>query len=340
MKKTFTLIWLLFTAPLALLAQQPFQFSQYFQNAVTINPAVAGSEEFLDLKLGYRQQWSGVEGAPETFFVSAHGSLSKNQNEFPYQNNSLRISDPGLYTRLENSNRLGSPLHHGLGGYIANDQQGIFKQLSGFLSYALHIALTNNTTLSLGVSGGINSREINVSGIKLGETEITDPTYEAYLAQQGRLANFNMNTGFFLYSEKYFIGYSAARILQNEIYANVDHISAKQQMVHYGLMGLRVNLNPDLQMVPGLLLSYNGIDPLLYDMNLRFKFNEMVWVGASYRNTQTIAGMAGFSLNNFINLGYSYDYGMANVNDFSSNVHEIMLGFTLFNNKDTTPYMW
>lgn len=342
MRKTFTILWIFFAAPLSLWAQQPFQFSQYFQNMVTINPAIAGSEEFLDLKLGYRQQWSGVENAPETYFISAHSPLSKKEREFPYQNNSLRVSDPNIYTRFKNSRnfRKFNPIHHGIGGYIANDHQGIFKQQSAFLSYALHIAVGAKTTLALGASGGINSREIDVSNITLGDNELPDPTYEAYLAQQGRVANFDLNSGIFVYSEKFYVGYSATRLLQNEIYANIQEISGKQVVTHYGLVGLRFNLNPNVAVLPGALVKYNGISPLLYDLNLRLKFNELAWIGASYRNTDIIAGMAGFSINNFINFSYSYDYGFAEVSTFSSNTHEIMLGFILFNKRDTVPYLW
>lgn len=342
MKKTFTVLWIFFAAPLSLLAQQPFQFSQYFQNTITINPAVTGSEEFLDLKLGYRQQWSGVETAPETYFVSAHSPLSRQEKEFPYQNNSLRVSDPNVYTRFKNSGnfRKLNPIHHGIGGFVANDRQGIFNQQSAFLSYALHIAMGAKTTLALGVSGGINSRRIDVSNVNLGDNEIPDPTYEAYLSQQGRTTNFDINSGVFLYSEKFYLGYSATRILQNEIYADVESISGKQVMNHYGIAGLRFTLNPNLAILPGVFVKYNGIEPLLYDLNLRFKFNELAWIGASYRNTDIIAGMAGFNINNFINLSYSYDYGFAEVSDFSSNTHEIMLGFMLFNKRDTTPFLW
>lgn len=342
MKKTCTLLWIFFAAPLSLWAQQPFQFSQYFQNTMTLNPAVTGSEEFLDLKLGYRQQWSGLETAPETYFVSAHSPLAKKEREFPYQDHSLRVSDPNLYTRLKNSSnfRKLDPVHHGVGGYVVSDQQGIFSQQSAFLSYALHISVGAKTTLALGVSTGVNIRKIDVSHLNLGDNEIPDPTYEAYLAQQGRSTNLDLNSGVFLYSDKYYLGYSATRILQNEIYSDVENISGQQIINHYGLIGVRLKLNQNVAVLPGAFVKYNGIEPLLYDMNLRFKFDELAWVGASYRNTDIIAGMFGFNINNFINVSYSYDYGFAEVSNFSSNTHEIMLGFMLFNKRDTTPFLW
>ncbi len=342
MNRVFTCIGLFLVIPLYAWAQQPSYFSQYFQSAMTINPAITGTEEFLDLKLGYRQQWSGIEGAPESYFVSAHSPLSKKEVTFPYQNNSLRISDPNIYTNLQNSGQIKkfNPIRHGVGGYILSDQQGVFNQQSGFLSYALHITLSPTTTLALGVAGGVNSREIDVSNIKLGETEIPDPTYEAYLAQQGRVTNFDMNAGLFLYADKFYVGYAADRIFQNELYSSVENITGKQLINHFGLAGLRFRVNANLLIAPGILVKYNEVDPLLYDINLRFKFGDLAWVGASYRNTQMLAGMAGININDFINLSYSYDYGLADINAFSSNVHEIMLGFMLFNTKDVTPYLW
>lgn len=339
MKKIFTL-FVFIALPLTLLAQQPFQFSQYFQNAITFNPAIAGTEEFLDLKVGYRQQWSGIEGAPETYFISAHSALSKEETGFPYQNNSLRISDPNLYTRFQNEggSRKLNPFHHGLGGYIVSDHQGRFAQQLAFVSYAFHWAVANKLTLSLGISGGLNSRMIDLSGINLGD-EVADNVLEAYRSQQGRVTDLDFNAGLFLYGDKFYVGYSATRLLQNPLYATAN-ISGQQHLNHYGMAGLIVGLNSNIVMLPGLFLRYNGIEPMLYDVNLRFKFNNLIWVGASYRNTQTLAGMAGININSFINVNYSYDYGISQMSDFSSNVHEIVLGFMLFNKKDTSPYLW
>ncbi len=339
MKKFFT-ICILLALPLTLLAQQPFRFSQYFQNAITFNPAITGTEEFMDLKLGYRQQWSGIEGAPETFFVSVHSALSKKENEFPYQNNSLRVSDPNMYTRFQNEGgaRKLNPFHHGLGGYIVSDRQGIFSQQSVFASYAFHWAVSNDLTLSMGLSAGLNSRKIDASGINLGDDQ-QDNVLEAYLSQQGRTTDLDVNAGLFLYGKKFYAGYSATRLLQNQVGATSD-LSGKQSLNHYAIAGLIVPLSNNVVMLPGLFARYNGIEPLLFDANLRFKFNNMLWVGASYRNTQTLAGMAGITISDFINVNYSYDYSIAQTGNFSTNVHEIVLGFMLFNHKDTSPYLW
>ncbi|MEK6478235.1 type IX secretion system membrane protein PorP/SprF [Catalinimonas sp. 4WD22] len=322
------------------MAQQSFRFSQFFQNAVTFNPAVSGSEEFVDLKIGYRQQWSGLDDAPQTYFISAHAPLGKTEKSYGFQNNSLRISDPSMYTELANArNLLRNRITHGVGGYIVNDMQGIFQQTNGILTYALHYNV-GNTVLSFGVGGGLNSRRLDMDGITVGNTEIPDETYQAYLAQQGQITNIDLNAGIFVRNENFYFGYSAKRLLQNELFATIDAIEATEEIEHYGMLGLRFDVSNTLLITPGAFIKYTSSGSLLYDVNVRVKYNELVWVGASYRNTETVIAMAGISLNNLINLGYSYDLGIGDINDFRSGVHEIGLGFMLFNKQDTSPYMW
>ena len=48
------------------LAQQNPQFSQYLQNSLILNPAIIGAEDITEFTLGYRNQWTGFEGAPRT----------------------------------------------------------------------------------------------------------------------------------------------------------------------------------------------------------------------------------------------------------------------------------
>ncbi len=338
-KKGFLLVGLLCLTVTAY-AQQDFRFSQYFQNAVTFNPAVTGSEDFVDLKVGYRQQWSGLSDAPQTYFISAHAPLERKQKTYRFQNNSLRISNPNLYEELAQSRRRASEnISHGLGGYIVNDMQGIFQQTSGFVTYALGYQL-GNTIVSLGAGAGVVSRELDMEGVVVGNNEVTDDVYQAYLAQQGRITSFDINAGIFVRNENFYAGYSAKRLFQNEIFANVQEISANPQIEHYGMLGLRFPLNNGLLIMPGAFVRYAGNEPLIYDLNLRLKYNDILWLGASYRNTETVVAMGGITISNFFHVGYSYDLGLAAVNDFTSGVHEIGLGFMLFNNKDARPYMW
>ena len=53
-------------------AQQDPQYTQYMYNMIVVNPAYAGLKDGLSLNLLYRDQWSGLDGAPTTFTFSGH----------------------------------------------------------------------------------------------------------------------------------------------------------------------------------------------------------------------------------------------------------------------------
>lgn len=40
-----------------------------------LNPALSGIDSYIDLKLGHRQQWSGLEGAPSTQYISVNTAI-------------------------------------------------------------------------------------------------------------------------------------------------------------------------------------------------------------------------------------------------------------------------
>ena len=42
-------------------AQQLAQYTQYVFNHFSVNPAVAGSKDCLDVRLGFRKQWNGFD---------------------------------------------------------------------------------------------------------------------------------------------------------------------------------------------------------------------------------------------------------------------------------------
>ena len=321
--------------------QQPFRFSQYFQNAVTVNPAVAGIEDFMDLKIGYRQQWTGLDLSPQTFYLSAHAPLSPKPSEFVYRNNALRISDPGAFDQLEMRGAIdnSSNVRHGIGGYIFNDQQGIFQQTSAFATYAAHLRVSPRTRLSVGLAAGLNNNTIDTDGITVSNPS-GDQTFNRILNQSGGNASIDLNAGLLLYAENYYVGYSADRILRNPITTATDSTDQRLNVYHYGLLGFRVYLNSSLLLLPGVFVGTSQGLPATYDVNVRLRYQDVVWVGASYRSSGTVAGMLGLNVNNRFNVNYAYDYGVSNVRDFRSGTHEIVLGFTLFNSQDNSPYLW
>ena len=75
--RVFLLISSFFLLNFTALAQQKPQYSQYMLNGFVLNPAIAGIEDYTDIKLCYRNQWTDFPGSPKTFSFSAHTSIGK-----------------------------------------------------------------------------------------------------------------------------------------------------------------------------------------------------------------------------------------------------------------------
>ena len=334
MMKNTILILYLSLWPGFLMAQQQFQLSQFFQSANTINPAATGIEDFVDLKIGFRQQWSGFDDAPRTYYISAHGAI-KSGNGFTYEKNSLRISNPAMYQNLQESTD--PKWIHGLGGYVIRDEQGAFKQMSTFGSYASHIRLGQAFRLSLGVSAGLSNRRWDIDQIRLRIPE--DELYDEYLSQ-GVIENYlDVNAGMMLYSHNFYFGYSAAQLLQNEIQSNESTVG-KLHVHHYIMAGYRFNVNERLELLPSALIKYVDPAPAVVDVNIKAVFNQTLWAGVGYRHNNAIVALAGFQISDFLTVSYSYDYITNDLGAYNSGTHEVVLGFILFNTEQSLPYMW
>ena len=55
--------------------QQDPQYTQYMYNTLSVNPAYAGSRGELSMTAIYRSQWTGLDGAPETFNINFHSPI-------------------------------------------------------------------------------------------------------------------------------------------------------------------------------------------------------------------------------------------------------------------------
>jgi len=102
-------------------AQQIPQFSQYMFNGLYINPAYAGYKENMYAHLMYRNQWIGLDGAPQTALLGVDGDLGKGSN---------------------------------LGFVFANDRIGPLNTNSLTLSYAFRFQVSEKARLAFGLSGG------------------------------------------------------------------------------------------------------------------------------------------------------------------------------------------
>lgn len=321
-----------------IIAQDNFYFSQYSQVGPAINPALTGVDNFLDVKLNYRSQWSGFTDAPTTNYVGVNGYLQK-ETQKAYKQYSLRTSNPYYLDSLPNVEiSLADKLRHGIGGHVIYDVQGPFEQISAYLNYALHIPVNNKLKISIGLSANVTNQRIDVEKIIL-KNPIGDATYDALLASSGKSTIMNLNPGIMLYGKQFYVSYAAFRAFSTAISSD-EIITDDNEIDHHILAGFQFPLSSKVKLLPSALFNFNAQYGSQWDANIKVLVNEKTWAGVSYRNSNALVFMAGVYINNLVNLSYSYDYVTSELNNYTNGSHEIVLGLMLFKKDTKAPYLW
>jgi len=313
-------------------AQQKPQYTQYVFNNLLINPAVTGIENYTDVKAGYRSQWTGLQGAPVTSYLTV---------DFPLGNNFLQgdatafPAEGGVNpsSRLFTQNYMAAEPHHGLGFNIVSDVAGPINTTNFDVDYAYHLGLTERLNLAVGVSAGFNHISLNTAQITL-----ENPNDPAITNGNNSQWKPDLNTGVWLYSSNYYFGASVQQILPQNLYFSSTHsVDASKTVPQYFVTGgVKFFLSDDITLLPSFLIKEIKPVPLTYDINAKISFQDKFWIGGSYRHGDSFGALAGFNISSFINVGYSYDITTSALNTVSNGTHEIVISLLLNNRYKVT----
>jgi type IX secretion system PorP/SprF family membrane protein len=331
-KKFLLLIIVFHVLVLFVKAQQRPQYTQYVFNNYLLNPAVSGIENYTDVKLGYRSQWTGLEGAPVTSYFSINAPIG---TDFVQGDASASPTSGGQYpqSRLYTQDYLASEPHHGIGFTVVSDKAGPITQTNLNATYAYHLGITSKLNLAVGVAAGVNHINLNTALITLENPN--DPTINNLNASQWKP---DMGVGIWAYSSNYYIGASAQQILPQNLYITTGNTANQSKTVpHFFLTGgYKVFLSDDITLLPSALLKFIQPVPTTFDINLKMSFRDRFWFGGSYRKDDSYAVLAGFNLSSFVNVGYSYDITTSALRTVSNGTHEIVIGILLNNRYNLT----
>jgi len=313
-----------------LFAQQRPQYTQYVLNNYIINPALSGIENYTDVKVGSRDQWVGLNGAPRTMYLTVHAPIGKTD----YKSSATSFVVPGENPRGKSywENYTASEPHHGVGLSIVSDKTGLYNRVSANLSYAYHIGLSPKTNMAAGFAGGIMKIGRDVSGSTFDNNDPTDPAQgngnDIYKLHP------DLSAGIWVYSANHFFGLSAQQIIPQKV-SFVDDTLGFKIIPHLFLTGgYRFLVSDDINAIPSIMVKYvSPLDPQ-FDVNVKLQYRDLFWVGASCRFKEGYAGMLGLNVGNTFNVGYAYDYTTSNLGTVSKGTHEIIIGFLLGNRYD------
>ena len=315
-------------------AQQRPHYTQYILNNYIINPALGGIENYTDIKISGRDQWVGLQGAPRTMYLSLHTPIGK--KDFKTSVTSFRV--PGENPRGPNywTNYTASEPHHGVGFSLMNDKTGLYNRFSANISYAYHLGLSARTNIAAGFAAGF--QKIGRDGAK-STFNNGDPTDPAQGTTSGVFKiRPDLAAGIWVYSADYFIGLSAQQVIPQKV-ALTDDTLGFQLVPHlFATAGYRFLINEDVNAIPSVMVKYiSPVDPQ-FDLNLKLQYQDLFWIGGSYRYKDGYAGMLGLNVGNTFNVGYAYDFTHTPLNTVSKRSHEIIIGFLVGNRYgDTCP---
>jgi len=283
----------LFLASTGARAQQIAQYTQYVFNQFSVNPAVAGSKDCLDVRLGFRKQWLGFPGSPSTGWASLHGAIRNKKKPFVKS-------------------------RHGIGGFVESDKAGAYGYSHLYLAYAYHIQMSQDYMISMGFFAGLKQFKLD-----LGELDPLVPGDPLLDNRASVMVWPEVWPGIWLYSKNGWAGLSMNQVLNNK----VKNFGENTRLTRHFLLsaGRRIRLNRSMGLVGSTLLKYSPGSPIAMDINMMLEYKRKMGIGISYRNQDAIAAMIKVPFLKYFALGYSYDLTTSRLIRKSTGSHEVIL---------------
>ncbi|MCH8331606.1 MAG: type IX secretion system membrane protein PorP/SprF [Bacteroidetes bacterium] len=302
MKKILTIAIILTCIVQQGFGQQDPVYSQYMFNGLILNPAYAGSREALFVAALYRDQWTGLDGAPTTKTISVHSALK----------------NPKI----------------GLGISLYKDNISIFNKYGLFASYAYRLDMEHGK-LSLGLQAGfssISSDWAEINAVNEGDSR--------FATNSPTLTLPNAGLGFYYSTDDWYVGGSVPRLINNKLDFDNNTVSTTKgsnEYRHYMLTGgYLYDINHEIKIKPSTLISFVQGAPMQIDINANIIFRDILWFGASYRSSGAVVMIFEYQLNRQFGIGYSYDLLLTKLGKQAGGSHEFMLRYEFFFEKDKT----
>ena len=274
-------------------AQQDPNYTQYMYNLSVINPAYAGSKESLSGGLLYRKQWVEIEDAPTTGTFFLHSPVGKNV---------------------------------GLGLSAITDKIGPVEENNIYGDFSYTLNLGGETRLALGLKAGVTLHKINFTKIY---PTLPDPNDGVFRYADPNSSKFNLGTGAFFYTNKFYLSLSVPNMLKSK-YLDYNGTEYGSEVSHYFLTGGYVfDLTPNVKFKPFAMVKSAFNSPTSFDVSTNFLFNDKFEVGATYRLEDSFGAMVNYAITPNLRIGYAYDRIVSDLKVATQSSHEVILLFDL-----------
>jgi type IX secretion system PorP/SprF family membrane protein len=295
--KHLYIIFILSVSVLTVAAQDIPLFTQKMTNSFMYNPAVAGHSSG-SLTYSFRKNFSGVQNAPKTNFLSFHTPFSNHR--------------------------------FGFGMNVYQEDVNFLKNTYASAAFAYHLKINQSNVLSFGVSGEYNFMRLN------GNTNSTESDPDYIKLANGDLDDVDFSFGM-LYHTRYLKFGLAANRLATAWVKEEDQFILTNYYTGFlqGMIPLRGG-NDLLE--PYITYRQFAENSNQIDLGLYYTINDMIVLGAAYRTSSTASLSGGFRINNKLLLGYTYEVFMGDIRSQVGANSEITLRYDFNNYSYKTDY--
>ncbi len=299
--KKIVAILVVFLFASAINAQQIGMYSHYFYKPMVYNPAFTGTSDATNVMFVSRAQWSDFKGAPQLNIATFDGSLM-----------SKKV---------------------GLGVMLMSDRKGITNRIGGEVFYSYRLNINDDMHLQFGVSAGIVDHQIDYSKA-LVETA-NDPTL---FTDSQRKTVFNGNAGLAFVWKDLEFGVAVPQVVGNRVnYVDTSNVRGYYTQARHYMGSLKykfyINKEKGLSITPLALVRFVPNTPFQYDGNVNFEWQDKFWIGATYKSGYAVGANVGFCIHKQLFVGYSYDFIIGDIGEYSGMAHELMMNYKFGKNK-------
>ncbi len=294
MKRSIIFIFALLMIGGATIAQQLPQFTSYQLNPFSYNPAFAGVDGTTQMNALIRNQWAGVNEAPETNVLNAYGLL---------HNEKMAI-----------------------GGTAFKDAAGPDSRVGLSASYAYHLKVSDKMNLSLGLSLGLLQYRLDHTVII--PFDDGDPIFNSgILSSVVPTASF----GAYLQAQDFYVSFAAPQILSSSFNVTDDldnGLLFGGLTNHFFLGGGYIKeLSSDFDLEPSILLMYAQPAPIAIDVMTKVTYKDYIWSAVSYRLGDALSLYIGYDISEQFYIAYGHDFVVSELSSATSGSNEFKLGF-------------
>ena len=276
-------------------AQQLPQFTSYQLSPFLYNPAFAGVDGTTQLNAVIRSQWSGIREAPQTDVISGYGLL---RNE-----------------------------KMGLGATAFKDVAGADSRRGITLSYAYHLRVKNDMSLSLGLSAGFLQYRLDHTIIN--PYDDGDPVFNSpILSSVVPTATF----GAYLYADNFYASVALPQLLSRTFTVKDEYND--NSLIEGGLTnhifvgsGYIKDINDAFTIEPSLLLMLSSPAPASVELMTKLTYKDLLWTALSYRFNDAVCMYIGVDIDKRFYVAYAHDFVASELSTVTSGTNEFKLGF-------------